>query len=102
MLSFSNNPQDFIQDWLKSQSRDLKVNVIPFFLHFTGIAQQRFLKWRCGNLARRSLTDLLMLWGILPASRRVQQCVNLFHDFLNFYHLASASTFNIYTDVLVP
>lgn len=26
MLSFSNNPQDFIQDWLKSQSRDLKVN----------------------------------------------------------------------------
>lgn len=27
MLSFSNNPQDFIQDWLKSQSRDLKVNV---------------------------------------------------------------------------
>lgn len=25
MLSFSNNPQDFIQDWLKSQSRDLKV-----------------------------------------------------------------------------
>ena len=27
MLSFSNNPQDFIQDWLKSQSRDLKVNL---------------------------------------------------------------------------
>lgn len=27
MLSFSNNPQDFIQDWLKSQSRDLKVNI---------------------------------------------------------------------------
>uniref|UniRef100_A0A8C1VTE1 SWI/SNF related, matrix associated, actin dependent regulator of chromatin, subfamily d, member 2 n=1 Tax=Cyprinus carpio TaxID=7962 RepID=A0A8C1VTE1_CYPCA len=25
MLSFSNNPQDFIQDWLKSQSRDLKL-----------------------------------------------------------------------------
>ncbi|XP_077357895.1 SWI/SNF-related matrix-associated actin-dependent regulator of chromatin subfamily D member 2 [Festucalex cinctus] len=25
MLSFSNNPQDFIQDWLKSQCRDLKV-----------------------------------------------------------------------------
>ena len=25
MLSFSNHPQDFIQDWLKSQSRDLKV-----------------------------------------------------------------------------
>ncbi|XP_077595899.1 SWI/SNF-related matrix-associated actin-dependent regulator of chromatin subfamily D member 2 [Stigmatopora nigra] len=25
MLSFSNNPQNFIQDWLKSQSRDLKV-----------------------------------------------------------------------------
>nr|XP_033773260.1 SWI/SNF-related matrix-associated actin-dependent regulator of chromatin subfamily D member 2 isoform X1 [Geotrypetes seraphini] len=25
MLSFSNNPQDFIQDWLKSQSRDLKI-----------------------------------------------------------------------------
>lgn len=30
MLSFSNNPQDFIQDWLKSQSRDLKVNVMRF------------------------------------------------------------------------
>lgn len=27
MLSFSNNPQEFIQDWLKSQSRDLKVNI---------------------------------------------------------------------------
>lgn len=27
MLSFSNNPQDFIQDWLKSQSRDLKVDI---------------------------------------------------------------------------
>lgn len=26
MLSFSDNPQEFIQDWLKSQSRDLKVN----------------------------------------------------------------------------
>ncbi|XP_010862882.3 SWI/SNF-related matrix-associated actin-dependent regulator of chromatin subfamily D member 2 isoform X2 [Esox lucius] len=25
MLSFSNNPQDFIKDWLKSQSRDLKL-----------------------------------------------------------------------------
>uniref|UniRef100_A0A8C5AZ18 SWI/SNF related BAF chromatin remodeling complex subunit D2 n=1 Tax=Gadus morhua TaxID=8049 RepID=A0A8C5AZ18_GADMO len=25
MLSFSNHPQDFIQDWLKSQSRDLKL-----------------------------------------------------------------------------
>ncbi|XP_029933537.1 SWI/SNF-related matrix-associated actin-dependent regulator of chromatin subfamily D member 2 isoform X2 [Myripristis murdjan] len=25
MLSFSNNPQDFIQDWLKSQCRDLKL-----------------------------------------------------------------------------
>ncbi|XP_031423671.1 SWI/SNF-related matrix-associated actin-dependent regulator of chromatin subfamily D member 2 isoform X1 [Clupea harengus] len=25
MLSFSTNPQDFIQDWLKSQSRDLKL-----------------------------------------------------------------------------
>uniref|UniRef100_A0A671SQ69 SWI/SNF-related matrix-associated actin-dependent regulator of chromatin subfamily D member 2-like n=1 Tax=Sinocyclocheilus anshuiensis TaxID=1608454 RepID=A0A671SQ69_9TELE len=25
MLSFSNNPQEFIQDWLKSQSRDLKL-----------------------------------------------------------------------------
>ncbi|XP_016415081.1 SWI/SNF-related matrix-associated actin-dependent regulator of chromatin subfamily D member 2-like [Sinocyclocheilus rhinocerous] len=25
MLSFSNYPQDFIQDWLKSQSRDLKL-----------------------------------------------------------------------------
>ncbi|XP_056628026.1 SWI/SNF-related matrix-associated actin-dependent regulator of chromatin subfamily D member 2 isoform X2 [Triplophysa dalaica] len=25
MLSFSNNPQEFIQDWLKSQSRDLKM-----------------------------------------------------------------------------
>ncbi|XP_053555680.1 SWI/SNF-related matrix-associated actin-dependent regulator of chromatin subfamily D member 2 [Bombina bombina] len=25
MLSFSNNPQEFIQDWLKSQSRDLKI-----------------------------------------------------------------------------
>ncbi|KAE8575246.1 hypothetical protein XENTR_v10003780 [Xenopus tropicalis] len=25
MLSFSNDPQEFIQDWLKSQSRDLKV-----------------------------------------------------------------------------
>uniref|UniRef100_A0A8C1N910 SWI/SNF related, matrix associated, actin dependent regulator of chromatin, subfamily d, member 2 n=1 Tax=Cyprinus carpio TaxID=7962 RepID=A0A8C1N910_CYPCA len=25
MLSFSNSPQDFIQDWLKSQSRDLKL-----------------------------------------------------------------------------
>lgn len=25
MLSFSDNPQEFIQDWLKSQSRDLKV-----------------------------------------------------------------------------
>lgn len=32
MLSFSNNPQDFIQDWLKSQTRDLKVGVILFFL----------------------------------------------------------------------
>lgn len=30
MLSFSNNPQDFIQDWLKSQSRDLKVPAVPF------------------------------------------------------------------------
>lgn len=27
MLSFSNNPQEFIQDWLKSQCRDLKVNI---------------------------------------------------------------------------
>lgn len=27
MLSFSNSPQEFIQDWLKSQCRDLKVNV---------------------------------------------------------------------------
>lgn len=27
MLSFSNKPQDFIQDWLKSQCRDLKVNI---------------------------------------------------------------------------
>uniref|UniRef100_A0AAX7SV50 DM2 domain-containing protein n=1 Tax=Astatotilapia calliptera TaxID=8154 RepID=A0AAX7SV50_ASTCA len=25
MLSFSNNPQEFIKDWLKSQSRDLKL-----------------------------------------------------------------------------
>lgn len=25
MLSFSNNPQDFIQEWIKSQRRDLKV-----------------------------------------------------------------------------
>ncbi|XP_043911315.1 SWI/SNF-related matrix-associated actin-dependent regulator of chromatin subfamily D member 2 [Protopterus annectens] len=25
MLSFSNNPQEFIQDWLKSQCRDLKI-----------------------------------------------------------------------------
>ncbi|PIO38182.1 hypothetical protein AB205_0133170, partial [Aquarana catesbeiana] len=25
MLSFSNTPQEFIQDWLKSQSRDLKI-----------------------------------------------------------------------------
>ncbi|TNN65306.1 SWI/SNF-related matrix-associated actin-dependent regulator of chromatin subfamily D member 2 [Liparis tanakae] len=25
MLSFSNKPQDFIQDWLKSQCRDLKL-----------------------------------------------------------------------------
>ncbi|XP_075703109.1 SWI/SNF-related matrix-associated actin-dependent regulator of chromatin subfamily D member 2 isoform X1 [Rhinoderma darwinii] len=25
MLSFSNDPQEFIQDWLKSQSRDLKI-----------------------------------------------------------------------------
>ncbi|XP_062859311.1 SWI/SNF-related matrix-associated actin-dependent regulator of chromatin subfamily D member 2 [Trichomycterus rosablanca] len=25
MLSFSNDPQDFIQDWLKSQNRDLKL-----------------------------------------------------------------------------
>lgn len=33
MLSFSNNPQDFIQDWLKSQSRDLKVSseLAPWF-----------------------------------------------------------------------
>lgn len=28
MLSFSNSPQDFIRDWLKSQSRDLKVPTI--------------------------------------------------------------------------
>lgn len=27
MLSFSNNPQEFIQDWLKSQCRDLKVTL---------------------------------------------------------------------------
>lgn len=27
MLNFSDNPQEFIQDWLKSQSRDLKVNL---------------------------------------------------------------------------
>lgn len=33
MLSFSNNPQDFIQDWLKSQSRDLKVNLLYLFLY---------------------------------------------------------------------
>ncbi|KAG8140026.1 hypothetical protein E2320_002765 [Naja naja] len=25
MLSFSNNPQDFIQEWIKSQQRDLKI-----------------------------------------------------------------------------
>lgn len=39
MLSFSNNPQDFIQDWLKSQSRDLKVNIWSqhslYFFHLT-------------------------------------------------------------------
>lgn len=39
MLSFSNNPQDFIQDWLKSQSRDLKVNIcspaLSYCNHFT-------------------------------------------------------------------
>lgn len=28
MLSFSNNPQEFIKDWLKSQSRDLKVDAM--------------------------------------------------------------------------
>lgn len=38
MLSFSNKPQDFIQDWLKSQCRDLKVNTgslytISYILH---------------------------------------------------------------------
>lgn len=33
MLSFSDNPQEFIQDWLKSQSRDLKVNRATH--HFT-------------------------------------------------------------------
>ena len=30
MLSFSTDPQDFIQEWLRSQRRDLKV--CPFFL----------------------------------------------------------------------
>lgn len=35
MLSFSNNPQDFIQDWLKSQSRDLKVGVLFIYNDYT-------------------------------------------------------------------
>lgn len=70
MLSFSNNPQDFIQDWLKSQSRDLKVNVV---LGFTGIVQQHFLQWCCGTVTHRSRADLVrLLWGILPTSWRVQ------------------------------
>lgn len=31
MLSFSNNPQEFIKDWLKSQCRDLKVSETKCF-----------------------------------------------------------------------
>lgn len=30
MLSFSRDPKGYIQDWLKSQSRDLKVGYGPF------------------------------------------------------------------------
>lgn len=29
MLSFSTDPQDFIQEWLRSQRRDLKVSPFP-------------------------------------------------------------------------
>lgn len=33
MLSFSRDPKGYIQDWLKSQSRDLKVRCYFFYLH---------------------------------------------------------------------
>lgn len=33
MLSFSRDPKGYIQDWLKSQSRDLKVGRYGFYLH---------------------------------------------------------------------
>lgn len=41
MLSFSNNPQEFIQDWLKSQCRDLKVNACN--LVYVQVSQQMTL-----------------------------------------------------------
>lgn len=52
MLSFSNNPQDFIQDWLKSQSRDLKVNVILFSSSFywdCTTALPKMVLWELGT-----------------------------------------------------
>ena len=36
MLSFSTEPQDFIQEWLRSQRRDLKV----YFLLFEGYSME--------------------------------------------------------------
>lgn len=106
MLSFSNNPQDFIQDWLKSQSRDLKVDVILFSVHFTGLVQQHVLKWFCGNVAHRSLTDLLILWGDCQLHKGLKWLLSLsftpvcepFPLFFFFF----PNNFNIYTNVLEP
>lgn len=33
MLSFSRDPKGYIQDWLKSQSRDLKVHCCYLYTH---------------------------------------------------------------------
>lgn len=46
MLSFSTDPQDFIQEWLRSQRRDLKVQ--PSFLRLIPILLSRRLAqgWR--------------------------------------------------------
>lgn len=46
MLSFSTDPQDFIQEWLRSQRRDLKVQ--PSFLRLIPILLSRGLAqgWR--------------------------------------------------------
>lgn len=81
MLSFSNKPQEFIQDWLKSQSRDLKVNQnIPILSLW--LCQKH---WTYSSLPLVSAADDGHCWeprggeedGVLPSTLGHRSCWTL-------------------------